>query len=399
MQDKEVAQFIEQESFLNYCFKRNDEDIRYWEKWLTENPEHVLQVEAMKQMLILMAEESRDRLKRQHFSELEERIAQSKFPQVAKRIVLWPRIVAAASIILAVSFSGYFLLHTTQLQQTAYYKNDIPPGHNQATLTLANGKKIILTKGLSGKLAQQGNTLIGVNSQNAVAYTATGANANLPAAYNTLSTAIGEQSPYPLVLADGTKVWLDARSSITFPVVFNGKDRIVKITGEAYFEVAHNNDHPFKVTVKDQTIEDIGTHFNINAYTDEKVIKTTLLEGAVKVSAPASSSPSIKTGVKLKPGQQSILNNNTLNVANADIEETMAWKNGYFRFNNEKIESIMRKLSRWYDIDVQYSGIIPDEEFYATSSRYRNISEVLTMLQKTKGVHFKVEGRRVTVMQ
>jgi transmembrane sensor len=311
---------------------------------------------------------------------------------------LWPRIAAAASIILTLSFSGYLLWHKQQSRQTAYYKNDISPGHNQATLTLANGRKIILIKGLSGNLAQQGNMLIGVNSQNAVAYTAAGTNADSPV-YNTLSTAIGEQSPYPLVLADGTKVWLNDESSITFPVVFNGKDRIVKITGEAYFEVAHNNVHPFKVTVKDQIIEDIGTHFNINAYNDEKVIKTTLLEGAVKVSVPTAASPSMKTGVKLKPGQQSILNDNSLNVANADTEETLAWKNGYFRFNNEKIESIMRKLSRWYNIDVQYSGTIPDEEFYATSSRYKNISEVLKMLEKTKGVHFKIEGRRVAVMQ
>jgi len=399
MQDTDVAQFIDQESFLNYCFNRNDEDVRHWEKWLTENPEHVIQVEAMRQMLILMAEESRDRLKRQHFSELEERITQFKFPQAVKTRTLWPRIVAAASVILALSIGGYFLLHKQQPQQTANYKNDIPPGHNQATLTLANGKKIILTKGLSGKLAQQGTTLIGVSSQNALAYTAAGANANAPVAYNTLSTAIGEQSPYPLVLADGTKVWLDAESSITFPVAFNGKDRIVKITGEAYFEVAHNSAHPFKVTVKEQTIEDIGTHFNINAYDNEKVITTTLLEGIVKVFVPGSSSPLERAGLRLKPGEQAVLKNQIINVTNADVEETVAWKNGYFRFNNEKIESIMRKLSRWYPIDVQYSGAITDEEFYATSSRYKNISEVLTMLQKTKGVHFTIDGRRVTVMK
>jgi len=325
---------------------------------------------------------------------------QNIWEKITPKVVrLWPRIAAASSVILALSFGGYFLLHKQHPQQTAFYKNDIPPGHNEATLTLANGKKIILTKGLSGNLARQGNTFIGINSQNAVAYTVAGANGNLPVAYNTLSTAIGEQSPYPLVLADGTKVWLDAESSITFPVIFKGKERTVKITGEAYFEVAHNNAHPFKVTVKDQVVEDIGTHFNINAYNDEEIIKTTLFEGAVKVSVPASSSLTMKAGVKLKPGQQSILNDKSLNVADADSEEAMAWKNGYFRFNNEKIESVMRKLSRWYDIDVRYSGTIPDEEFYATSSRYKNISEVLKMLEKTKGVHFRIEGRRVTVMK
>jgi len=316
-----------------------------------------------------------------------------------KTIKLWPRIAAAASVILALSFGGYFLLHKQRAEQTAYFKNDIPPGHNRATLTLANGEKIILTKGLSGQLAQQANTLIGINSQNTIAYTVAGKNVNKTVDYNTLSTAIGEQSPYPLVLADGTKVWLDAKSSITFPVAFTGKEREVKITGEAYFEVIHDSAHPFKVAVKDQIVEDIGTHFNINAYDDENTVRTTLLEGSVKISVPASSSALMKDGIMLNPGQQSVMNNVTFNIANSDIEKVMAWKNGYFRFNHDKIEDIMRELSRWYNIDVQYSGTRPDEKFYATISRNRNISEVLVMLENTKGVHFKIEGRRVTVMQ
>jgi len=305
-------------------------------------------------------------------------------------------IAAAASIVLAISFGGYFLTHRQNISE---FKNDVAPGHNQATLTLANGKKIVLTKNLAGQLAQQGSTSIGVNGQNEIAYTGGSADSNAPDTYNTLSTAIGEQSPYPLVLADGTKVWLDAGSSITFPVAFTGKERSVKISGEAYFEVVHNEAHPFKVIAKDQVIEDIGTHFNVDAYNDEKEITTTLLEGAVKVSVDGATSTVEKAGIMLKPGQKSVLKNNTLDVANADIEETIAWKNGYFRFQNEDIQSIMRKLSRWYNIDVQYSGAIPTEAFYATSSRYKNISEVLTMLQNTKGVHFKIEGRRVTVMQ
>lgn len=320
-----------------------------------------------------------------------------RLPQPARgpvyRLPIWTKVAAAASVILALSF-GYLLFHKQQSLQSAYYKNDIPPGHNQATLTLANGKKIILTKGLSGTLAQQGNALIGVNGQSAIAYTAS-ANTNLPNTYNTLSTAVGEQSPYPLILADGTKVWLDAKSSITFPVAFNGKDRVVKVSGEAYFEVVHNDAHPFKVIVKNQIVEDIGTHFNINAYNDENTTTTTLLEGAVKVFVQDTT----HRGILLKPGQQSVLKGNTFNVNNADVEKAIAWKSGYFRFDNENIQSIMLKLSRWYNIEVQYSGPISNVAFYATSSRYRNISEVLTMLQNTKGVHFKIEGRRVTVMQ
>lgn len=329
--------------------------------------------------------------------ELWARIQTARKP--ARVRTLWPRIAAAASIALAVSFGGYLLLHKQQHQEVSYFKNDILPGHNQATLTLANGQKIILTKGMSGQLAQQGNTVVGVNGQNTITYSSSGTGANAAIAYNTLSTAIGEQSPYPLVLADGTKVWLDAASSVTFPVAFNGKDRMVKITGEAYFEVAHNSAHPFKVMVKNQVVEDIGTHFNINAYDDETAIKTTLLEGAVKVFVPGAQSLAEQAGVLLSPGQQSVLKGEAFNITNADMEEVIAWKNGYFRFNNENIQSVMLKLSRWYNIDVQYAGAIPDVKFYATSARNRKISEVLTMLQETKGIHFKVEGRRVTVMQ
>lgn len=306
---------------------------------------------------------------------------------------------AAASVVLALSFGSYLLLYKQQLPQHVYYKNDIPPGHNQATLTLANGKKIILVKGLSGILAQQGNTQIGVNGQSAIAYNAAVTNSSHAVTYNTLATAAGEQSPYPLILSDGTKVWLDAKSSITFPVAFSGKERLVKITGEVYFEVNHDDAHPFKVAVKDQIVEDIGTHFNINAYDDESAIRTTLIEGAVKISVPTSSSVFMKDGVKLNPGEQAVVHGLTMNVANANIEKVLAWKNGYFRFNHEKIQSIMRELSRWYNIEVEYSSASSDEEFYATISRNRNISEVLSMLENTKGVHFKIEGRKVTVMQ
>lgn len=327
--------------------------------------------------------------------ELWARIQSAKKPVRVR--ALWPRVAAAASIVLVMSFGGYFLLH--KQHEISYFKNDVLPGHNQATLTLANGQKIILTKRLSGILARQGNTQIGVNGQNAIVYNTNATNANLPVEYNTLSTTVGEQSPYPLVLADGTKVWLDAKSAITFPVAFTGKERLVKVTGQVYFEVSHNGAQPFKVEVKNQIVEDVGTHFNINAYDDEKTITTTLLEGAIKVSVPDADMPAERAGLLLRPGQQSVLKSNSFNISDADLEKVIAWKNGYFRFNNENIQSVMSELSRWYDIDVKYSGPIPDEKFYATSSRYRNISEVLTMLQKTGGVHFKIEGRRVTVMQ
>jgi transmembrane sensor len=308
------------------------------------------------------------------------------------RLTVWPRIAAAASIILALSAGGYIILHQKHAKpETAQFiKNDIAPGHNQATLTLSGGKKIILKKGLSGTLATQGQTIIDV-TRNDITYHSDKTGDQV--SYNTLTTALGEQSPYPLVLADGTKVWLNAESSITFPTAFNQKDRIVKITGEALFEVAHNANKPFKVLTDKQIIEDIGTQFDVNAYSDEPARKTTLLEGAVRVIDNGSQT------VVLKPGEQSVLTGNNLKVEQANILKAVAWKNGEFRFSDDNIETIMRQLARWYNIDVSYEGAITKEVFYAKLSRQRNISAVLKVLERTKGIHFKVEGRRVTVIQ
>lgn len=295
---------------------------------------------------------------------------------------LWLRVAVAASVILALSSGVYLVLHKPAEQQgSALVKNDIAPGHNQATLTLANGQKIILTKGLSGQLAVQNNTTINA-TQNTITYNAKEKSSDL-VSYNTLTTARGEQSPYPLVLADGTKVWLNAESSITFPTAFNQKERIVKLSGEAYFEVAHNAKQPFKVQTDKQTIEDIGTSFDVNAYADEPTTKTTLIEGSVKVN-----------NITLKPNQQT----DGTHIKTVDTDIITAWKNGKFHFEGEDIQTVMRQLAHWYNIEVRYEGTLPSQGFYAGISRNRNISEILKQLEKTQGVHFKVEGRRVTVI-
>jgi transmembrane sensor len=314
---------------------------------------------------------------------------------ITKRtFALWPRIAAAASILLVLSAGGYFLLHKNQPQQQIAQNqiHDIAPGRNQATLTLANGKKIILTKSLNGKLAQQGNTIVHVNNANAIAYTVSGTETDRPVQYNTMSTGRGEQSPYPLVLADGTKVWLDAASSITFPTTFNGKGRTVKITGKAYFEVAHRPAQHFSVNVRGQVIEDIGTAFNISAYDDEPVIRTTLITGEVKVSlanAPAS-------GILLKPGQQAVNDNNSLQVEAADVEMAVAWRNGLFQYQNADLQTVMRDIARWYDADVEYEGAIPAHEFSGKLQRDLNVSQVLDLLRFMK-VHFRIEGKKIIV--
>jgi transmembrane sensor len=317
-------------------------------------------------------------------------------PGIRRKVVLWPRIAAAASIILALSAGGYFLLHKQQPQQTAQnQKHDILPGRNQATLTLANGQKIILTKALNGKLAQLGATTVKAQGGNGVSYIK-GVTAN-PAVetivYNTLSTSRGEQSPYPLILSDGTKVWLNAASSITFPTTFTGSERRVKVTGEVYFEVVHHAALPFNVSVKGENIEDIGTHFNINAYDDEAAVRTTLLEGAISVATNGHK-------VILQPGQQAVIHHgkSTIIVEQADTQEAIAWKEGMFRFTDESLASIMRKVSRWYDVDIEYTdNSVKDLPFGAVSTRFTNVSQVLKMMEMTKEVHFKIEGKTIIV--
>lgn len=321
-----------------------------------------------------------------------QKIAEEKYKQIRPATWHWTRIAAAASIILCLSVGGYFLLHQKTSPQIAQTQtHDIAPGNNQATLTLANGQKIILTKGLNGKLAQQGNMSIRVNSGNEIAYTAS-ATKGEPIQYNTLSTKNGEQSPYPLILSDGTKVWLNAASSVTYPTAFVGKERVVNITGEAYFEVVHHAAQPFKVNVNGQTIEDIGTRFNINAYHDEPNSKTTLLEGSAKVSFGTNSE-------LLRPGQQAVLHAGGLSVNEADTEETMAWKEGMFRFNSATLDNIMKQVSRWYDVDIVYQDeALRSKHFSARTTRFGRVSQLLHNLELIGEVKFRVEGKKIIVL-
>jgi len=180
------------------------------------------------------------------------------------------------------------------------------------------------------------------------------------------------------------KFWLNAQSSITFPTAFNGKERIVRITGEALFEVAHNAEHPFKVQTEKQTIQDIGTTFDVSAYADEPTTKTTLIEGKVKVN-----------DMFLEPGQQS----DGIHIKTVNTRRYTAWKNGDFYFEDDNIQTVMRELSRWYNVKINYEGDMTTESFDAQISRNKNISAVLNILENTKGVHFKIEGRRVTVIE
>lgn len=300
----------------------------------------------------------------------------------------WYRYAAAASILIFLGIGSYFFLHKRPVTQlTQNQQQPITPGHNQATLTLAGGQKIILTKGLSGRIATQGNTVIQATGKD-IAYNST-SQEQKTVSYNTLTTARGEQSPFPLVLADGTKVWLNAASSITFPTAFQGNERIVKVTGEAYFEVVHNAKQPFTVQTFGETIEDIGTHFDVNAYGDEPVQKTTLIEGAVKVTAGGQSR-------MLTPGQQAAFSGSALTVAEVDAQQTTAWKDGYFYFDHADIKEVMRQISRWYKVEVKYEGKLPKKHFSGNIYRKVNLQQALKILAYFN-VHFRIEDKTVII--
>ncbi|UOR03902.1 FecR domain-containing protein [Hymenobacter aerilatus] len=265
---------------------------------------------------------------------------------------------------------------------------DFAPGRNQATLMLADGSTIRLDDAQNGIVAQQGGTTVQKTQAGALRYDANSQRA--AAQFNTVTTPRGGQ--YQLVLPDGSRVWLNAASSLRFPTAFAGQERRVELTGEAYFEVAKNAKQPFKVGVGATEVTVLGTHFNVMAYPDEPALTTTLLEGAVRVSNGPHQAV-------LHPGQQARQQaSGALAVAAVDPQHAVAWKNGYFVFNDESIESIMRQVSRWYDVDVEYQGKMAGKDFNGTVSRFQSASQVLQLLELTGAVHFKTQNNRITVL-
>jgi len=310
----------------------------------------------------------------------------------------WKKIAVAASVLLisSVVILTYFGRDKNDLNfshNRARSIAELAPGGNNAILTLADGKKIILNERAKGPIASQSGISITKSAQGQLIYSiskkAIGPSAS---GFNTIETPKGGQ--YQLIMPDGTRVWLNAMSSLKFPVNFGATERKVELNGEGYFEVAHNKKIPFRVSVPGQQLEVLGTHFNVNAYANEKAIRTTLLEGSVMVQEDAQSKQVI-----LSPGMQSVIAGGKLSVKEVDTELAVAWKNGSFVFNNDNLEGIMRQVSRWYDVDVEYKNEGARARLFSGSiSRFENASQVLDILELTGMVHFKVEGRRITVI-
>lgn len=316
---------------------------------------------------------------------------------------LFIKYATAAAVIFALGIGVLYVgknqpLKERQKTAIASKKLDILPGKDRAILTLADGSKIVLDELKDGEISENvklkdGQLIYNMSNVNT--------KSNL-IAYHTIETPKGGQ--YQVYLPDGTKVWLNAASSLKYPERFTANERKVVLTGEAYFEVAkvtRKSDSPdgsmkripFFVETAHQRVEVLGTHFNVNAYGDEQTTKTTLVEGSVKVSNLTNQESNL-----LSPGQQSILGSHSFLVKNVDTDDETAWKEGLFRFNNTNLKSILYQLERWYDIKIDYENI-PNKRYNGMVPRKSKLSEVINMLELTGNINFEInEGRQLKVL-
>jgi transmembrane sensor len=316
---------------------------------------------------------------------------------------LFRDVATSAAAVLVILTAAYFLWQYNKHDKGIEVKEEVKkvaqkvigPAQRIASLTLANGSKIMLDSANTGELAKQGGAVV-LNENGTLKY-----QAKTPAQevlFNTLTTAYAQT--YAMSLADGTKAWLNAGASIRYPVEFNGNERRVEITGEVYFEVAHDANKPFIVHVSSQKsagldVQVLGTHFNINAYDDEAAIRTTLLEGSVRVQSVIGN----RQSVILKPGEQVSLSQSSQlsQPIPVQTEEVIAWKNGVFSFKDADIDVVMRQLIKWYDIEVVYEGATPSDKISGEMQRNFTLPQVAENLEFMTGLHFRIEGRKLIV--
>jgi ferric-dicitrate binding protein FerR (iron transport regulator) len=305
------------------------------------------------------------------------------------------RRVAAACIIALVGIAVFFISKqsgkspATEIVQT----HDVaPPKETRAVITLADGSKVYLDSVNNGTIAQQDNVNVVRSENGAISYNLSANGQQLTAnspTYNTLTNPRGSKV-IDMQLSDGSHVWLNAGSSVTYPVAFAGNERKVQITGEAYFEVAHDAGKPFIVTKGETSVTVLGTHFNVNAYDDEDALRITLLQGSVKVSKGSSNA-------LLKPGQQAQVAGDIKTIVGVDTERVIAWKNGLFSFDNASLPTVMRQIARWYDVDVSYAGKIPEGKLKGKIPKDLTLSQLLNGLTSNR-VHFKIDGnKKITI--
>lgn len=371
-----TATELEKEEFTNLLSDRDNAD--FFENLLDEQWANI----------------SEDDLKHFEFREQSavlQRIKNEIHPVSIPKKISFLRIAVAAAVVLCIVSIGFYLTKYTNKPQEIYFANDIAPGKNGATLTLGNGKKIAINDALSGNIANEAGVKIFKNEKGQLIYQVV-EDLNSALTFNTLTTTRGEQTE--VLLPDGTLVFLNSQSSLNFPTNFKGaKERKVTLTGEGYFEVTKNKLQPFIVASNQQRVKVLGTTFNINAYADEPHTATTLLEGSVNITNTNS-----QQNATLSPGQQAIISTQQLDVKTVETDDVVAWKNGYFMFNNETLSTILNRVSKWYDVDVVYKDdAMKNKTFFGSISRYKNISELLKVIQKTDVATFEIKGRQIIV--
>jgi ferric-dicitrate binding protein FerR (iron transport regulator) len=322
---------------------------------------------------------------------LKEEASQRTEFKAGLRKMIWWRVAAAAMLVLIFSVGGYFIYFNRNAKQSPIAKAtkyDVSaPNNSKARLTLGDGTIVYLDSTQKGSIVLQGNVKVVKNGDGQISYIGT----NNKIIYNTLSNPRGSRV-IKLLLSDGSKVWLNSGSSLRYPTAFIGNERKVEITGEAYFEVTHNTAMPFKVKKGDNEIKVLGTHFNVNAYDDEPNIKVTLVEGYVNVNSANAS-------IKLNPGEQAqIASSGEISMnKEVNVNEVIAWTEGFFEFENMQLPDIMRQIARWYDVEVVYKLPNHKKQFGGRISRNLSLTSVLNLLERN-GVHFKLEGNKITVL-
>jgi ferric-dicitrate binding protein FerR (iron transport regulator) len=394
-------------------------ELQELEIWLDADPRHrpfltgIQDADALAAAFTKLDKLDREKVRaRMQAYAAEQRLQEEKSVTVVKMRRLRRTFSAAAAIVLLLSGTYFWSRYKKEdiSKPATAQVHDAQPGSSKAILTLSGGRQLVLDSTREDTVLTEGAAII-AGAKGKLAYNP-GNQADAPLVYNTLTTPRGGE--YQLTLPDGTKVWLNAASSITYPTAFTGKERKVVMTGEAYFEVSKNASQPFKVSVNGkEEVEVLGTSFNVNAYDNESTVKTTLLEGSVRVAASLQpvvgvNSGKEKLGLVLKPGEQSelVVGENTNNgsatkgqlklLTGVDIEAVVAWKNGRFAFTDADLQTVMRQLARWYNVDVTYEGNIPTREFDGKIGKTLTLDQVLKILTKTR-VHYSIEGRQLTI--
>jgi transmembrane sensor len=327
---------------------------------------------------------------------LHEEKRQAPLRRLPSKKIWW----AAASVVLMLAAGAYFWFITPEKKSSTagqlILPNDLPPGKEGAILTLADGTSLLLDSIGTGWIATENGTSV-ILKNNELSYSPVAASSD-SITYNTLSTPRGRQ--FHVKLPDGTAVWLNAASSIRYPTVFTGKERKVTITGEAYLEVAKDQRKPFIVDVDgEMEVEVLGTSFNVNAYTNEPQINTTLLEGSIKVAKAATEKNTKLNSIQLSPGQQAAMKGEELLLMpNPDLKMVMAWKEGYFLFNYTPVDEILRQFARWYDMEVVYEDKAPDFVLSGAIRRDFTLTEAMLTLEKM-GLHYRLEGKQLTILK